>query len=230
MFDLKALVAPEQVSIILITIVLGLLIVVLGRKLKSLDVEATPRGIVYLGILYVETMHNMIKTNIGEKHGGKFSAYIGSVFIYLLLANTVGLFGFETPTSSLSVTLVFALITWILIQGVSISNNGLKGYIKGFFEPFFPFVIPNIFGAIAPLISLSMRLFGNVLSGGIIMGMLYAFLGFVSSKFPLIGNFNFFGVIVAPIVHLYFDLFAGFLQAFLFITLTSILISVEYSD
>lgn len=230
MFDIKALLAPEQVSIIIITLVIGSLIVLIGKKLKTLDVESTPSGIVHLGILYVETMHNMVLTNIGAKHGGKFSAYIGSVFIYLLLANTFGLFGLETPTSSLSVTLVFAFITWILIQVASISTNGLKGYFKGFFEPIIPFVIPNVFGAVAPLISLSMRLFGNVLSGGFIMGMLYAFFGYISSIFPLIGNFNFFAVIIAPIVHLYFDIFAGFLQAFLFITLTSILISVEYSD
>ncbi len=224
------LLAPEQFSIILVTIIIGAGIVILGRRVKKLEVKSNPKGFVQVGILYVETMHNMIVTNIGEKHGGKFSAYLGSVFIYLLLANTIGLAGFETPTSSLSVTLVFAFITWLLIQGVSISQNGLKGYFKGFFEPFFPFVIPNIFGAISPLISLSMRLFGNVLSGGIIMSMLYAFTTWLSSLVPLIGGFNFFGVILAPMLHLYFDLFAGFLQAFIFMTLTSVLISVEYTD
>ncbi len=230
MSNLKDLLRPEQVSIILITLVLGSIIVLLGKRVKTLEVKSNPKGFLQVGILYVETMHNMIVTNIGEKHGGKFSAYLGSVFIYLLLANTIGLVGFETPTSSLSVTIVFAVITWIVIQGVSISQNGLKGYFKGFFEPFFPFVIPNIFGTIAPLISLSMRLFGNVLSGGIIMSMLYAFTAWLSSLVPAIGGFNFFGVILAPIIHLYFDLFAGFLQAFIFMTLSSILISVEYTE
>ena len=75
-----------------------------------------------------------------------------------------------------------------------------------------------------------MRLFGNVLSGGIIMSMLYAFTGWLSSFVPVIGGINVFGVIIAPIIHLYFDLFAGFLQAFLFMTLTSILISVEFTE
>ena len=224
------LLAAEQVSIIVVTLIISTIILLLSKKVKSLDVKDNPRGILQLGILYVDTMHNMIITNMGAKHGPKFSAYLGSVFIYLLLANTVGLLGFEAPTSSLSVTLVFALITWLLIQGVSINQNGLKGYIKGFFEPFFPFVIPNIFGAIAPLISLSMRLFGNVLSGGIIMSMLYAFTGWLSSFVPVIGGINIFGVIIAPIIHLYFDLFAGFLQAFLFMTLTSILVSVEFTE
>lgn len=230
MQNLIDLLAPEQVSIIFITLVLGTIIVLLGNRVKKLEVKSNPKGFLQVGILYVETINNMIVSNIGEKHGGKFSAYLGSVFIYLLLANTIGLVGFETPTSSLSVTLVFALISWILIQGVSISQNGIKGYFKGFFEPIFPFVIPNFFGAVAPLISLSMRLFGNVLSGGIIMTMLYAFTAYLSSVIPAIGGFNIFGVIIAPIIHLYFDLFAGFLQAFIFMTLTSILISVEYAE
>ncbi len=224
------LLAPEQTAIIVVTTIICVSIVILGKRVKRLNVADNPKGFLQIGILYVQTINDMIESNMGKKHGRKFSAYLGSIFIYLLLANTVGLLGFETPTSSLSVTLVFALITWILIQGTSISQNGIKGYIKGFFEPFVPFVIPNIFGVLAPLISLSMRLFGNVLSGGIIMGMLYAFTAWLSSLFPVVGGFNFFGVIIAPIIHLYFDLFSGFLQAFLFITLTSILISVEYAE
>lgn len=230
MFNVKELLAAEQLSIIIITLVMGISIVVLGNRVKKLEVTDNPKGFVQLGILYVETLNNMVMDNIGEKHGKKFSAYLGSVFLYILIANISGLFGLETPTSSFSVTLVLSLITFILIQATSISQNGVKGYIKGFFDPIFPFVIPNFFGAVAPLISLSMRLFGNVLSGGIIMGMLYSFTAWLSSFFPLIGGFNFMGVILAPILHLYFDLFAGFLQAFIFLTLTSILISVEFTD
>lgn len=224
------LLAPEQLSILLVTGVLCGSILYLGKRVKKLRASDNPKGFLQIGILYVQTMNDMIITNMGEKHGKKFSAYIGSVFIYLLLANTVGLFGFESPTSSLSVTLVYSIITWLLIIAASISQNGFKGWVKGFFEPFFPFVIPNIFGMLAPLISLSMRMFGNVLSGGIIMGMLYAFTGYLSSFIPVIGGFNVFGVIIAPIIHLYFDLFSGFLQAFVFIILTSILISVEYAE
>lgn len=59
------------------------------------------------------------------------------------------------------------------------------------------------------------------------MSLLYTFTGWLSGFVPLIGNFNFIGVIVAPVLHLYFDLFAGFLQAFLFISLSLILIGVE---
>ena len=59
------------------------------------------------------------------------------------------------------------------------------------------------------------------------MSLAYTFTGWLSDFVPLIGNFNFIGVVIAPILHLYFDVFAGFLQAFLFISLSLIFIGVE---
>ena len=220
---------PEVISIIVLTIVLSILFITVGRKLKKLNPDEVPKGLTRNLIFYVETLNGYTVESMGEKHGKTMAAYIGSVFTFILLANMMGLLGFETPTSSLSVTLVFALISFILIQRASIQTNGFKGYIKGFFEPFFLFVIPNFFGAVAPLISLSLRLFGNVLSGSVIMTLVYTFAAWVSS-FLFGSGFNWFGVIIAPVLHLYFDLFSAFLQAFIFISLTQILISVEYQD
>ncbi|NLL75535.1 MAG: F0F1 ATP synthase subunit A [Erysipelothrix sp.] len=223
------LVQVEVISILILTVVLCLLFYFAGRTLKDLDPMKPVSGFALKAVLYVETITNYTVDNMGEKHGKRMAAYIGSVFIYILLANMMGLLGLSAPTSTLSVTLVFAIITFCLIQYAKIDMNGFKGYIKSFFEPFFLFVIPNFFGAVAPLISLSLRLFGNVLSGTVIMTMLYSFGAWVSSFIPLFG-FNWFGVIIAPMLHLYFDLFSAFLQAFIFISLTSILIAVEYQD
>lgn len=220
---------PEVISIIVLTIVLSILFITVGRKLKKLNPDEVPKGLTRNLIFYVETLNGYTVESMGEKHGKTMAAYIGSVFTFILLANMMGLLGFETPTSSLSVTLVFAVISFILIQRASIQTNGFKGYIKGFFEPFFLFVIPNFFGAVAPLISLSLRLFGNVLSGSVIMTLVYTFAAWVSS-FLFGSGFNWFGVIIAPVLHLYFDLFSAFLQAFIFISLTQILISVEYQN
>ena len=91
----------------------------------------------------------------------------------------------------------------------------------------FPFIIPNIFGKIGPLISMSLRLFGNILSGTIIMTMVYAFGSWLSSLVPFIGQFNFIGPIIAPVLHAYFDVFSGFIQMFIFITLTQVYIGNE---
>ena len=220
----------EVYSILIITIGLSIAFYVGGKRLNNLPLTEKPRGGVLKAILYVKTISDFTIQNMGEKHGRRMAAYIGSVFIYILVANMFGLTGLAAPTSNYSVTLVLAIITFLLIQHAKIDANGVKGYVKGFFETFFPFVIPNFFGTVAPLISLSLRLFGNVLSGTVIMTLLYTFTGWISSFIPGIGGFNFFGVIVAPVLHLYFDMFSAFLQAFIFISLTSILIAVEYQD
>ena len=80
---------------------------------------------------------------------------------------------------------------------------------------------------ISPLISLSMRLFGNILSGSILMYLVYSLTGWLSS---FIIDFNFLGPIVAPILHAYFDIFAGCIQTLVFVTLSSILIMMENPD
>ncbi len=220
----------EQVSILIITIFLSLTFYIVGTKLNQLDYRETPEGISFLAVMYVDKLSELTIQNMGEKHGKRMAAYIGSTFMYIFISNISGLFGLSAPTSNFSVTFMLAFITFLLIQIAKIDTNGIKGYIQDFFEPFFPFVIPNLFGAVSPLISLSLRLFGNILSGSVIMSLVYAFGAWLSSFVPVIGKFNFMGVVLAPLLHLYFDLFSGFLQAFLFISLTSIMIAVEYQD
>lgn len=230
MFKLENLIQPEQLSIVLVTLFLVVMFMIIGKYMKTLDYTKSPKGVAAIGVLFVEMVTKMTVDNMGERYGKPMSIYIGSVFIYLLFANTFGLFGFAPPTGNFSVTLVLAFLSWFLIQAISIKHNGFKGYLKGFFEPFFPFVIPNVVGLVAPLISLSMRLFGNILAGGVIMGLVYGFGAWASSFIPLIGGLDVISVFITPVLHLYFDLFAGFLQAFLFVTLTQMFIAVEYAN
>lgn len=217
----------EQISIVIVTVFLLVSFWLIGKQLKNLRADETPNRLVAAIIAYVSWIDDYTVDAMGEKYGRLLSGYIGSVFIYILVSNLSGLVGLSAPTANFSVTFVFAAITWVMIQTVSIKENGLKGYFEGFLDPFSFFLIPNIFSQIAPLISLSLRLFGNIIAGATIMSLLYTFTGWISQFVPLIGNFNFFGVIIAPILHLYFDLFAGFLQTFIFISLSIIFIGVE---
>lgn len=220
----------ELITILVVFVVLVALIFWANKALTSYEEGEKPKGIVLYATMYVEAMLSITVPVMGEKKGRLMASYIGSVFIYILVSNWSGLLGFSAPTANFSVTLALALITWVAVQVVQIIENGFKGYLKGFFEPFAFFVIPNIFGTVAPLISLSLRLFGNILSGTIIMTLLYSFTGWLSGFVPVVGKFNFVGVFIAPWIHLYFDLFSGFLQAFLFISLTTIFIATELEE
>lgn len=217
----------EQLSIVVITALLGFAFWLINRQLTKLDGETKPNRLVAAVIAYVKFITDYTVSSMGELYGRRYSIYIGSVFSYILISNVSGLFGLSAPTTNLSVTLILALITWISIQVVKFKENGMKGYFKSYIEPMPLFLIPNVLSEVSPLISLSLRLFGNILSGSVIMGLLYMFTGWMSQFIPVIGEFNFVGVVLAPLLHLYFDLFSGFIQAYLFISLTIIFIGME---
>ena len=114
------------------------------------------------------------------------------------------------------------MITFCMIYYAGVKFHGLK-YFKGLLEPI-PFLLPlNIIGEVAKPISLSFRPFGNILGGAVIMALLYQFLGWLSTLIP--GVSIPIGQLVIPVpLHLYFDLFAGLLQAFIFIMLTMVFV------
>lgn len=217
----------EQISIVIITLILAFAFWMINQQLTKLDGETKPNRLVAAVIAYVKFITDYTVSSMGELYGRRYSIYIGSVFSYILLSNVSGLFGLSAPTTNFSVTLILALITWISIQVVKFKENGVKGYFKSYIEPMPLFLLPNVLSEISPLISLSLRLFGNILSGSVIMGLLYMFSAWVSQFLPIIGGFNFMGVVFAPLLHLYFDLFSGFIQAYLFISLTIIFIGME---
>ena len=214
-------------SIIIVTLFMAAVLFYVNRKLKDFDPLSEPKGLVLLMIMYAETIDNMVKGKTNERLARYLTPYIMTVAAYIFLSNIAGLFAIETPTSNLSVTLVLAAITCVLIEVCAAKEKGRKDYIKSWFEPFAPFVILNVMSKFSTLLSLSLRLFGNILSGGILMSVIYQMLGSISKMIPVIGKFNIVGVAVAPVLHFYFDLFSGVMQAFIFITLTISFIGKE---
>lgn len=214
-------------TVAIVTIFMAAVLFYINKKLKEFDPLSEPKDIVLLVIMYAEMIDNMVKGKTNERVARYLTPYIMTVAAYIFLCNISGLFALETPTSNLSVTLVLAAVTCILIEVYSAKERGTKDYIKSWFEPFAPFVILNVMSKFSTLLSLSLRLFGNILSGGILMSVIYQMLGSISKMIPLIGKFNIFGVVIAPVLHFYFDLFSGVMQAFIFITLTISFIGKE---
>lgn len=201
---------------------LSLSFIYIGLKFKKADPLQKPKGI----LLVVETLVDMVGKYMHSIMPSQFEKnyypYFAMMFVYLVFSNVSGLLGFEAPTSNYSITLSITLITFTLIQFNAIRTKGGLTYLKDLVWP-----PTNILGTIAPLISLSMRLFGNILSGSILMSLVYAFTGYLSS---FVMSFNFLGPVIAPIFHAYFDVFAGFIQTLVFVTLSSILIALEVNE
>ncbi|QVK19642.1 F0F1 ATP synthase subunit A [Mycoplasmatota bacterium] len=223
-------IVPHVVSIIIIVIFLIILMLVINRKIKKADPLKKPKGLLLLVEIFVTTIDNFTVDMLGEKFKS-FAPYLGYLAMYLFAANVFGLIGFTPPpTANLTVTLTFGLTTFFLIRYYGIKYNGW-GHFKSLFKPI-PLTPMNIIGELVVPISLSLRLFGNILSGTIVMALLYGGIGLVVNALSLkYLHMNFeYGELFAPFIgvpllHVYFDLFAGFIQTFVFILLTSVFIS-----
>lgn len=210
---------PELVFSLIIIAALCLMFIYVGNKVKKANPLERPTGIVLVAETGVQMIYNYMKSIMPYQFEKNYYPYFAMLFLYLICANLSGLIGFDAPTSNYSITLAITLITFSLIQWNALKTKGGFTFIKDIVWP--PTNIPGFF---APIISLSMRLFGNIMSGTILMGLIYSFTGWLSE---FIIPFNFLGPILAPVLHCYFDVFAGFIQTLVFVTLSSILIAVE---
>jgi F-type H+-transporting ATPase subunit a len=125
----------------------------------------------------------------------------------------------------------------VLIQVTELKFQGIGGYLHSFLEPI-PVMLPmNIFGKFSTMVSMSLRLFGNILCGGIMMQLIYSFSQYLSGLIAGLFTsaapgtvFNFIAPIISPLLHAYFDLFAGFIQTLVFVTLTIVLIGNDIPE
>lgn len=153
---------------------------------------------------------------MGEEYES-FLPYIGTLMIYLLVLNLTGLLGVIPPTADLSVTVSLAFTSFLVVNLNAIKKHGIVAYGKGFMHPY-AFMLPiNIMERFVLLISLSLRLFGNMMAAVVLVELVYHALG-------SIGVLAQFGSPI--IVHAYFDLFDGALQMIVFSMLTMINIKV----
>lgn len=204
----------------IIVIFVTIMSIYIKSKIEKADIHDRPKGLLHIVEIAVETIDNMTIQNMGKRNI-KFAPYMLSLAVFLVLANLSGLIGLTPPTSDYNVTLALALITFVLIHFFAIKSNGFGGYLKGYAEPF-AFLTPiNILGEIANPISLSFRLFGNILSGALIMSLVYTGLRKISALLI---------PIVAWPLHGYFDVFSGLLQTFIFVMLSMVYISTSMAD
>lgn len=183
--------------------------------------------------LILESIYAFLDGVVGQMMGSwkkKYLSYIGPLFLFIFTANTISFFpipwfsivdghitfapAFRSPTSDLNTTVGLALLTTFMFLKASIKTNGVLGYFKGFLAPI-PVMLPlNIVGEFAKPVNISVRLFGNAFAGGVIMGLLY--MGAPAA--------------IPAGLHLYFDLFSGLVQSFVFIMLSMVYIQGSLGD
>ena len=197
---------PIAESVAVSWIIMGVLVVLSIVLTRHLRVTEPTRRQVALETA-VTGLEHIFDGILGEK-GRRYVPYMVTVLLYIGVYNIIGLFGLKPPTKDLNVTAALALMSIILVETSGIRSKGLKGWLKSFADPS-PVIAPmNLLEVIFRPLSLCMRLFGNVLGAFVIMELIKQLLP-VALPVPF---------------SLYFDIFDGLLQAYVFTFLTSMFI------
>ncbi|MCR4611529.1 MAG: F0F1 ATP synthase subunit A [Lachnospiraceae bacterium] len=217
-FGQEVWITTSHVCILIVMLILLGFGIVANRKLKH--AKEVPDGFQNVVELMVEKLQGMVGSTMG-KHAPKFANYIFTIFAFILLSNISGLFGLRPPTADYGTTFALALITFVLIWFNTFKHNSLKEiWIDKCspLPPWLPIWLPiNLIGDIAVPISLSLRLFANVLSGTVMMALLYGLLSKIAYIWP-------------AALHVYFDLFSGAIQTYVFSMLTMTYITNAIGD
>ncbi len=163
--------------------------------------------------MFVSIFYGFTRDTLGEDLAKKYSPLICSLFMFLLLCNWLGVIPkLAEPTKDLNTPLGLGILGFIIAHYSGIKVKGFANYIKEYFQPIFFMAPLNIISELAKVVSISFRLYGNIMGGAIII---------------LVVSHLVYGLIVPPFLVIFFGLFVGSIQAFVFTMLTLVYISLQ---
>lgn len=193
-------------SVVVTWIIMALLVIgsiILTRNFK-VDHISKRQAAVEAAVTWLQ---NFVADMVGEE-GIQYVPYLVTVLLYIGVANIIGMFGFKSPTKDLNVTAALSIMSIVLIEAAGIRKKGGKKWLKSFAEPVAIIAPINVLEIFIRPLSLCMRLFGNVLGAFVIMKLIECL---VPIGLPLVFS-------------MYFDIFDGLIQAYVFVFLTSLFI------
>jgi F-type H+-transporting ATPase subunit a len=161
--------------------------------------------------VYVSAMDNLTRETL-ETTSRAYFPLVATMFVFLLLCNWWGIIpGFEEPTKDLNTPLGLGLMGFFLTHTASIRAKGIGPYLKEYMHPFFIMAPLNVVGELAKVVSISFRLFGNIMGGAIIITVV---------------SWMVKSILLPPFLYAFFGMFVGTVQAFVFTMLTITYIAV----
>lgn len=151
---------------------------------------------------------------VGLKQSRHYMPFVGTLFLFILVSNLLGVFPwYEPPTGSLSTTVALALCVFVAVPFYGIRKQGFRGYLKSYIEPTVLMLPFNVIGEISRTMALAIRLFGNIMSGAMILAILLMVTPFI---FPVLMN----------ALHL----LTGVVQAYIFSILATVYIAAATTE
>lgn len=201
-----------NLEVILMTWIVFVILIIFGM-FATYKKSVVPRPLQVVGELFVDQFHQLTEDALDKKMAKTYGPLIVSLFLFLLISNWLGLIPhLQEPTKDLNTPLSLGVMGFAIAHYAGIKSKGFKAYILEYFQPIF-FMMPlNLIGELAKIVSISFRLFGNVMGGSIII---------------LVVSYLTYNVVLPPLLNAFFGLFVGTIQAFVFTMLTVVYISVQ---
>lgn len=187
----------------------GVTIALLGTAaaLKTYTGRYPQSSVATVARLIVSWLDSMVTEIVGRPEP-KLTLLSGSLFIFIAACNLAGqLPGVHPPTASLAMTSALAIVVFLAVPAFGIGSQGLKGYVKEYFRPN-PLLFPlHLVSELSRTLALSFRLFGNIMSGHLLVALLISLSGFL-----------------VPMPFMALDMFIGLLQAYIFAVLSTVFV------
>lgn len=218
-FDNGFYITETVIWAFVVSVIIAVLAIWAAKRLEKI-----PRGKQAAAEALVEFVYNMVGGAMGKENAQRFAPYMGTILIFILISNMLGLFGLRPVTTDINCTFALAFATFFLVQYSGIKSMGLGGKLRHMAQPM-AFMFPiKILEEVALPLSLGFRLFGNILGGMIIMSLIY---GALASATAGISGIPFLDFIIPLPANAFFDIFEPVLQAYIFTMLSMVFIAQE---
>ena len=217
-------ITESQVNSAIVTVMLLGLCLFLTHGLKTRNIGARQHVAEWI----VENVDKLVRGSMGEYFMG-FASFIAAILALSAFSSLLSLFGMYPPTSDINIVGGWAILVFILITYYKMKCGPLQ-YVKSFGDPV-PFLAPlNIISEVATPLSMAFRHYGNVLSGSVIAVLIGSALQSASNALfgwlpGFLGDIPFLQFGLPAVLSIYFDVFSGLLQAYIFAMLTMMYVS-----
>ena len=204
-----------NLNLTIVTTWVLMILFVIGARLITRNLKSGIKTTRWQSVLemLVIGMKNQIK-EVGLNNPKKYIGFIGTMFLFIVVSNLLTIVPwYEAPTSSLSTTAALAICVFIAVPFFGIMESGIKGYLRTYLQPNFIMLPFNIISEVSRTMALAVRLFGNIMSGGLIITVLLSIAPF------------FFPVIMSAL-----GMLTGMIQAYIFAILATVYITAATQD
>ncbi|MFP4159871.1 MAG: F0F1 ATP synthase subunit A [Desulfobacterales bacterium] len=201
-----------NLDILVMTWIVIIGVLIFGRYAAK-NRHLIPGPLQTIGETFVFQFYSLTEDALGEDMAKTYGPMIIALFIFLLSCNLIGMIPhMYEPTNDLNTPLSLGIMGFFIAHYAGIRQKGLKKYLKTYVEPIFFMAPLNIIGELSKVISISFRLFGNIMGGTIIV---------------LVVSHLVFSLVLPPFLTAFFVIFIGAIQAFVFTMLTLVYIAVQ---